>query len=366
MPETKRIPVQKIYEFIKDVFLKLGAPENDAKICADVLIFADLSGIESHGIGRLYYYYERIKAGVQNIVTEIDIVRDNKSIAVWDGNHGMGHVISYKAMQTAIDKAKKYGMGSVAVRNSTHYGVAGFYPKMAAEQDMIGLTFTNARPVIAPIFGSKPMLGTNPIAFGAPSDCEFPFLYDAATSITQRGKLEVLERKNEPTPEGWVIDNQGNYQTDTKQILRDLLAQKVSFVALGGTTELTGGHKGYGLAAMVEIMSAALQAGSFMHGLNGLENNKRVPYRTGHFFMAMNIDFFIDISEFKKITGDIIRSLQNSEKAPGQNRIYVAGEKEYLNEIQIRKNGVPINTGLQKNINIIINELNLDRSYFGF
>ncbi len=359
MTNTKYVQVKKVYDLIKTVLIKLDVPENDAKICADILIAADLSGIESHGIGRLYYYYDRIKAGVHKTKTKIDIVRDNKAIAVWDGNHGMGHVIAFKAMQTAIEKAKNYGMGSVAVRNSTHFGIAGYYPKMAAAQNMIGMTFTNARPAISPIFGTRPMLGTNPIAFGAPSDLEFPFLFDAATSITQRGKIEVLERENKPMPKGWAIDKSGNPFLDTNQFLNDLVSQNASFLPLGGADEIFGGHKGYSLAVMVEIMSSALQAGNFMHGLHGLNNGNRVPYRLGHFFMAIDIESFTEISEFKKITGEIMKQLQDSPKIAGKDRIFIAGEKEYLKEKEIRENGIPINPALQNEIKIMLEELDI-------
>ena len=359
MKKTKYVPVNEVYDLIKTVFIKTGVPLDDAKICSDILIAADLSGIESHGIGRLYYYYDRIKAGVHKTRTKINIIRDKKAIAVWDGKHGMGHVVAYRAMQTAIEKAKNYGMGSVAVRNSTHFGIAGYYPKMAAEQNMIGMTFTNARPAISPTFGTRPMLGTNPIAFGAPSDLDFPFLFDAATSITQRGKIEVLKRENKPMPEGWAIDKEGNPFLDTNQFLNDLVSQNASFLPLGGADEIFGSHKGYSLAVIVEILSSALQAGNFMHGLHGMDNGKRVPYRLGHFFMAIDIESFTEISEFKKITGEIMRQLQDSPKVAGKDRIFVAGEKEYLKEKEIRKNGIPVNPALQKDIRIMLDELEI-------
>ncbi len=356
----KRISVEKIYDLMKAVFIKLGVSENDAKICADVLIASDLSGIESHGIGRLKMYYDRIKAGIQFTETKIDIIRDRKATAVWDGNHGMGHVIAHKAMKTAIEKAKQFGIGSVAVKNSTHFGIAGYYAKMAIKGNMIGMSFTNARPSIAPLYGVTPLLGTNPICFGAPSNLEYPFLYDAATSITQRGKIEVYEREGKSTPEGLAIDSKGNPHTDTKQLLIDLVEKKASLLPLGGVTKLLGGHKGYGLATIVEILSSALQSGSYMNDLLGWENGKRVPYKLGHFFMAINIDFFTEIDDFKKIIGDILLKLKNSELAENADEIFVAGEKEYLNEKFIRKNGVPINDNLMNNIRTMCDDLNID------
>ncbi|MDP8268865.1 MAG: Ldh family oxidoreductase [Candidatus Tenebribacter davisii] len=361
MSEIKRVPVEKVYKLMVEVFTKLGVPDDEAKICADVLIESDLSGIESHGVGRLKMYYDRIKANIQFVDTKIDVIKDFAAIAVWDGNHGMGHVIAKRAMQEAIDKAKEFGIGCVTVRNSTHYGICGYYAKMACEQDMIGITMTNARPSIAPLFGVSPMLGTNPICFGAPSDKEYDFIYDAATSISQRGKVEVYDRAEKPTPEGWAINSKGKSYTDTKQLLVDLIEGNASMIGLGGTEEETGGHKGYSLAVMVEILSAALQAGSFMDQLHGWEDGKRVPYKLGHIFIALDIEKFTDITNFKRITGEIMTLLQNSKKRPDKDRIWIAGEKEYFIEKKIRENGIPINPGLQKNLIIMINELNLSR-----
>jgi len=357
----KRLPVAALQEFMTTVFTRIGVAAEDAAICSEVLIASDLRGIESHGIGRLKMYYDRIKAGIQNPVTKIDVIKDKFATAVWDGNHGMGHVIAKKAMQTAIDKASQYGLGCVAVRNSTHYGICGFYAEMATKQNMIGITFTNARPSICPTNGVTPLLGTNPICFGAPSDLPYPFLYDAATSISQRGKVEQYAREEKETPEGWAIDLDGKPYTDTKRLLIDLVKQKASMLPIGGTNELTGSHKGYGLGTMVEILSAALQNGSYLKGLLGIDaDGKPAPYCLGHFFLAINIEFFTELDSFRKITGDICRELQNSQLFPGKTRIYVAGEKEYELEQQVRSLGVPIIPNLQKDIEFMQHELNLD------
>ncbi len=361
----KYLPVDVLQSFMQEVFIKLGVPEEDAQICSDVLIASDLKGIESHGIGRLKMYYDRIKTGIQNPVTNIDVLRDKYATAVWDGNNGMGQVISKKAMQTAIDKAEKYGLGAVAVRNSTHFGICGYYAEMAIRQNMIGLVFSNARPSICPTNGVSPILGTNPICFGAPTDLPYPFLYDAATSISQRGKVEQLAREEKETPLGWAIDLEGKPYTDTKGLLIDLLKQKAAMLPLGGTEEITGSHKGYGLATAVEILCASLQKGNYLNGLMGEdENGKPAPYRLGHFFMAINIEFFTDLDNFKNITTSICKDLQNSQLFPGKNRIYVAGEKEYEIEQKVRKQGIPIIPNLEKNLQIIQKELNLNLQDF--
>jgi L-2-hydroxycarboxylate dehydrogenase (NAD+) len=354
--------------FMIDVFKGVGVPEEDAKICAEILITADKRGIDSHGIGRLKpIYVDRIKLGVQSPITNFEIVKEGPTTAVIDGHDGMGHVISKTAMQMAIDKAKKYGMGMVVVRNSTHYGIAGYYSLMAADAGMIGMTGTNARPSIAPTFGVENMLGTNPLVFGMPTDEEFPFVLDCATSITQRGKIEVYARADKELPEGWVIDETGSTRTDTHQILKDLVKGTAALTPLGGIGEVTGGYKGYGYATVVEILSAALQGGAFLKGLLGFdENNKPMPYHLGHFFMAVDISEFIDLEAFKKTTGDILRDLRGSKKAPGQDRIYTAGEKEYLAWLERKDKGVPINEALQKDMSELKKDLGLSQYNFPF
>ncbi len=354
------LPVDTAKQLMVEVFVKLGVPAEEAKICSDVLIASDLRGIESHGIGRLKMYYDRIKLGVQKPVTKIDVIRDKAATAVWDGNHGMGHVIGFKAMSAAIEKAKQFGIGAVAVRNSTHYGICGYYAQMAIDNNMIGMTFTNARPSVCPTNGVTPILGTNPICFGAPTDLPYPFLYDAATSITQRGKIEVLDREEVDTPEGWAIDLDNEPYTDTKKLLVDLVKMKAALLSIGGAEEVSGSHKGYGLSVMVEILSAALQNGSYLMDLHGTdENGKPGPYKLGHFFLAINVDFFVDIAEFKQTTGEILRQIQASQLAPGKNNIYVAGEKEYNSELLVRQRGIPVIPNLQKDIITMQNELGL-------
>jgi L-2-hydroxycarboxylate dehydrogenase (NAD+) len=360
MNSTIHIPVNVIENLIVDVFEALGVPREDARICADVLIASDLQGIESHGVGRLKYYYDRIQAGVQRTETEFEVVKEAETTAIVDGHHGMGHVIAYRSMRLAIDKARRYGLGAVAVRNSTHFGIAGYYPRMAVQEGMIGLTVTNARPAIAPTFSTEPMLGTNPIAFAAPSDLAYPFCFDAATSISQRGKIEVAARAVKPVPEGVVIDEQGEPLTDPDQILEGLGRAVAAFLPLGGAGESLGGYKGYDLATVVEILSASLCGGVFMKDLLGFaEDGSRRPYMLGHFFLAIDIEHFIPLDLSKRITGQIMRALQNARKAPGQARIYVAGEKEHEMEQIVRERGIPVNPNLRQELQAMRDELGI-------
>lgn len=361
------IPVTTLRSFIRDVLLKVGVPADDAEVCADVIIESDKRGIESHGIGRLKYYYDRIKAGQHQVVTHYEVIKETPTTAVVDGHHGMGMVIGTRSMQMAINKARAYGLGCVVVRNSTHYGIAGYYPTMAVKQGMIGMSVTNARPSVSPTFGVQPLLGTNPIAFGAPSDEEFPFLYDAATPITQRGKIEVLTREEKPIPPGWVINQDGDPMTEPGETLSALGKRTASFLPLGGFGEVLGGHKGYGLGTMVEILSASLQSGTFLQALSGVSpEGKPQPFRLGHFFLAINIEFFVPLEDFKHTTGNILRELRNSTKAPGQPRIYTAGEKEYEMTKLTAQQGIKAIPNLQKEIKFLQKELGLENYDFLF
>jgi L-2-hydroxycarboxylate dehydrogenase (NAD+) len=365
--KTVWIDFDTMERFMADVLKGAGVPEDDAKICADILITADKRGIDSHGINRLKaIYYDRIKDGIQQPVTNMEIVKEGPTTAVIDGHDGMGHVIGKKSMELAIDKAKKYGMGMVAVRNSTHYGIAGYFATMATDEGMIGITGTNARPSIAPTFGVENMLGTNPLVFGMPTDEEFPFVIDCATSITQRGKIEVYDKLGKTLPEGWVIDGNGNTRTDTHETLGALVKGTAALAPLGGIGEETAGYKGYGYATVVEILSAALQSGSYLKMLLGFENGKKVPYHLGHFFIAIDVSAFVEVDEFRKTTGNILRALRASKKMPGYDRIYTAGEKEYLAWLERKDKGVPVNEQLQKEILVLISELGLEGYDFSF
>lgn len=347
--ENRFVSFEVIEKFLQEILQKAGVPEKDAAIVGDVLLTADKYGFDSHGVNRLKpIYLDRIKEGIVSPVTNPEIVKEGPATAVIDGHNGMGQVISRMAMEMAIDKAAKYGMGMVAVRNSNHYGFAGYYPLMAVRENMIGITGTNARPSIAPTFGVENVLGTNPLTFGMPTDEPFPFLLDCATSITQRGKIELYARENKQMPEGWVIDENGESKTDSKQVLEDLVSGHAALTPLGGAGEETAGYKGYGYATVVEILSSALQQGAFLKMLLGNKDGKKVPYSLGHFFIAINVESFTETDDFKKTTGDILRQIRSTRKMPGHDRIYTAGEKEYDIWMSRKDKGVPFNDELLK------------------
>jgi LDH2 family malate/lactate/ureidoglycolate dehydrogenase len=354
--EKRFIQFEVLEKFMVNVMVKAGIPEADAKIVGDVLLQADKLGFDSHGVNRFKsIYLDRIREGILNPVTNYKIVKEGPTTAVIDGQNGMGHVIAYKAMKLAIEKAKKFGMGMVTVRNSSHYGFAGYYPLMAVRENMIGITGTNARPSIAPTFGVENMLGTNPMTFGIPSDESFPFLLDCATSITQRGKVELYAREGKDLPKGWVIDRNGESKTNSSKVLEDLISGNAALTPLGGVGEETGGYKGYGYATVVEILSAALQQGSFMKMLIGSRDGKKIPYSVGHFFIVIDISSFTDPEHFKRTTGNILRELRASKKMPGQTRIYTAGEKENDTWLQRKDKGVPFNDELLEEFRVLCN-----------
>lgn len=352
--------------FMTQAFIGIGVPEDEAKIVADVLVESDKRGINSHGVNRFKpIYIDRINAGIQSPTTNFEIVKETETTAVVDGHDGMGQVIGYKSMQMAIDKAKKYGMGMVVVRNSCHYGIAGYYPSMATKQGCIGITGTNARPSVAPTFGVDGMFGTNPLTIGIPTDEDFDFLIDCATSVTQNGKIEYYTRTGEKVHPGTVIGKDGKDITDTTgdatEVLGMIRKGTAALTTVGGIGEATGGYKGYGYAMVVELLSAILQDGTYGLALDGKdENGKLVPYHLGHFFIAIDTNHFLGEDLVRKKAGEIIRSVRNSTVAPGEKQIYSAGEKEWNTYQERLETGVPIYPAVQKEFMDVRDQMNID------
>ncbi len=352
MEDIVYVDFDRMEGFIEDVFRALGVPEDDARICSKSIISADRIGVDSHGVNRMKpFYYDRLRGGLQSPITRMEVVRETATTAVINGHNGMGFVIGTRSMKMAIEKAREVGMGMVVVRESTHYGMAGYYTMMAAEAEMIGICGTNARPSVAPTYGTEGMLGTNPLSFGMPTDEEFPFLIDCATSIAQRGKIEMYDRIDKEIPQGWVVGRDGRIRTDTHAILQDMVKGDASLLPLGGAGLESGGHKGYGYSTVVEILSSALQGGLFLKDITGMN--------VGHFFIAMDISAFTEPGDFKKTTGEILRTLRASRKAPGQERIYTAGEREYLTYLERKDIGVALNRSLQEEFIYMGNELGI-------
>ncbi len=346
------VPWDMMNDFMIDVFEKYGVPHDDAVICTDVLLESDRRGIESHGCNRFKtIYLDRIENGTLLPVTDIEIVKETPTTVVMDAHNGMGMVASYRMMEKLIEKARVYGMAGGVVCNSTHYGIAGYWTTMAEKAGMIGISGTNARPSVAPTWGVEPMMGTNPFTFTMPTDEDFPFNFDCATSIVQNGKIEFYERSGKPTPAGLVVTEDGGTMTDSAQILKDMRAGKCALLSIGGLGEATGGYKGYGFTTIVEILSAALAGGPFMKELSGKNpDGSNKLFRLGHFFFVINPEFFMGLDTFKHTAGEICRGLRASEKAPGAERIYTACEKEWDAWCERRDKGVPVGESIQKEL----------------
>ena len=356
------VPWDMMNRFMIDVFKAYGVPEADAAICADVLLESDRRGIESHGCNRFKpIYLDRIENGTLLPVTKLETVKETPTTLVMDANNGMGMVASYHMMEKLIEKAKTYGMAGGTVFNSTHYGIAGYWSGMAEKAGMIGITGTNARPSVAPTFGVEPMMGTNPLTFTMPTDEPFPFNFDCATSIVQNGKIEFYERMGKPTPAGLVVTRDGGTMTDSGQILRDMRRGDCALLSIGGPGEETGGYKGYGFTTIVEILSAALSGGPYMKELSGKNpDGSDKLYRLGHFFFVINPAFFMGLDTFRETAGGILRGLRASEKAPGAERIYTAGEKEWLAWQERKERGVPVGEAIQKELTGLRDKFGLD------
>lgn len=353
MAPSCRVPFDYLRAFMLDSFIAVGVPADEAEIAADVLIYADMRGIDSHGIGRLYpIYVQRIRDGIMKPTAEFTVVKETDTTALIEGNMGLGLVIGDRAARMAVEKAKKHGLGMTVVRGSTHYGAAGWHSSLAADAGCIGITGTNARASLAPTHGIDPMLGTNPLTWSVPSDDGFHCSLDAATTINQRGKIEKYAREGLPTPPGQVIDRSGAVRTDTDGILRDLSSGQCSLAPLGGPGEELGGYKGYSLALFVELLSSTLCGGKTSNELTGVDKatGEKVPMPLGHWFIAIDIERFVSLESFKKDTGDFLRLLRAGDKDPkGPGRIWTPGEKEADFMVERKeKNGTMVPAALQK------------------
>jgi len=298
-------------------------------------------------------------------VTNLEIVKETPTTIVADAHDGMGMVAAHHVMERLIEKARTYGMAGGAIKNSTHYGIAGYWATMASKEGLLGLTGTNARPSIAPTFGVENMLGTNPLTFAFPTDEEFPFCIDCATSIVQRGKIEFDAREGIDVPAGMVVARDGSQPTDAKEILQMLVEGSAALAPLGGGPgDEMCGYKGYGYATVVEILSAALAGGQFMKALNGIDaDGNREMFHLGHFFFVVDPEAFAGGETFRKVAGDICRALRASAKAPGYDRIYTAGEKEWLVWQERKDKGVPVGKEVQRELCEVRDRLGLPYTF---
>jgi len=341
--EIKLFPVKALHEFSTRLFLHFGCPKEDAEQAADVLACADLRGIDSHGVARLHSYFEMLSDGGINPTPQIEIVRSTSSTATVDGDNGLGLVVGAKANRIAMELAENVGSGWVSVRNTNHFGIAGYYVLKALERDLIGWAMTNSTKLVAPLWGAERMLGTNPIAIGFPGKNEPPIVIDMATSAVAYGKVEIARRKGNPIPSGWAINREG-----TVTIKPDEMIEGGALLPLGSDRE-HGGHKGYCLAVMVDMLSCVLSGanwGPFAPPF-ALRQELEMPSRSvgkgiGHFFGAMRVDGFIDADTFKEQVDEYVRVFRATKPAHGTNGPLIPGDPERQAEEERREKGVPL------------------------
>ncbi len=332
---------QSLYEFAKSVFIKMGCSDADALTASDTLLSADLRGVDSHGVARLSGYVRLWEKGRINTSPNIRIVHESPSTAVVDGDAGLGLVVAPFAMQVAIDKANQAGTGWVAVKNSNHYGIAGYHAMKALAHDMIGISMTNASPLVAPTFSKERLLGTNPIAVAIPANEEPPYVGDFASTTAANGKLEILQRKGEEAPEGWIQDAEGNVTTNAYGV-----KEGGALRPLGGDRS-NGSHKGYILGSMVDIFSAVLSGANygpwappFVSFMDPVSDP--VGDGLGHFFGAMRVDAFRPADEFKGHMDKWIRRFRNSEPVNIEQPVLIPGDPERAMEKERTTNGIPL------------------------
>jgi L-2-hydroxycarboxylate dehydrogenase (NAD+) len=332
---------QELFDFTRRVLVKIGSNEDNAEIAAKVLLSADLRGVDSHGVARLSGYVRLWEAKRVNANPEMKIIHETPSTAVVDGDGGLGLVVAPFAMNIAIEKAKNVGTGWVSVQNSNHYGIAGYHSMMALEHDMIGISMTNASPLVAPTFSTERLLGTNPICVAIPAGNEPAFVLDMATTTAANGKLEMLQRKNGVAPMGWIQDKDGKYSTDPHE-----LKAGGALLPLGGDRE-HGSHKGYGLGAVVDIFSAVLSGANYGPWVPPFPAYVPMPTEMpgkgiGHFFGVMRIDAFRPAVDFKKHMDNWIGRFRNAKTINGQEKVIIPGDPEREMELIRMKEGIPL------------------------
>lgn len=348
------VTAQCLTGFIVSVLEALQTSSRNAALTADLMVRTDLRGVDSHGIGMLPKYVEWTRAGFIHPWAEPVVVRDEPATALVDGQKGLGHPASVMAMELAISKAATYGIGMAAVRNSNHFGACANYSMMALERAMIGLAFTNS-PFVAmvPTFAKKPMMGTNPLSLAAPAGSHAPFVLDMATTTVAVGKLHIASRWNKPIPPGWGLDETGASTTDARAVLASRLLSP-----LGGSREL-GGHKGYGLGVLVDILSGVLSGGVYGNLLDRAGMREKQQLNTGHCFAAIDIKRFRPHEEFRAAMDDMLGALNATPRVEGQERVYTAGEPEVETEAHRRRHGIPIAPALVEQVNGIAAELDI-------
>jgi len=337
----QRFSAKVLEDFSTETFMHFGVPEKDARLAAEVLSKADRRGIDSHGVARLHTYFDMLTLGRINPKPNVKIFREKKSVATVDGDNGLGLVVGPRANTIAMDKANEHGSGWVSVFNTNHYGIAGYYALKALERDMIGWSMTNSTKLVAPLWGAERMLGTNPIGIAFPGLKHPPIVVDLATSAAAYGKIEIAKRKGAPVPKGWIINNKGEMTTDPMDMING-----GALLPLGSEREL-GGHKGYALSAMVDILTSVLSGANWGPFAPPFALRQEIPSRSvgkgiGHFFGAMEIDGFMEVEEFKKRIDEWIEVFRNTKTSGPNVKVLIPGDPEREQELIREKEGIPL------------------------
>jgi len=351
MPETKDLFVasEKLLEFSKRCFEKLGLPEEDAELTAQALIWTSLRGVDSHGVIRLKAYADRLRAGGVNPLSPSRVVKEGPTFALVDGGNGVGQVVSMRAMKLAVEKAEEAGIAVVGVRNSSHFGAAAFYPLMTTEgRGMIAFASTNAGPTMAPWFGNKQLLGNNPLCLTVPAHRFPPLVLDMATGAVAWGKIFNARAEGKKIPPGWALDKYGR-PTDDPVAATD-----------GGFIQPLGGYKGYGLCLMMDILCGVLTGSGFATSVTGLYRDQRRPQNIGHFFGALKIDCFMPVDEFCERVDELIALMKECPRIEGEERVYVPGEIEHETEQERKRTGIPVNSSLREELAALSQELGVE------
>jgi len=336
---------EQLETFCNQVLGKLGVPRGEAEITAQTLVTANLRGVDTHGVLRLPLYAARLKGGAMSPALSLTTEKETVATALLDGNNGIGQVVSYRAMEIAIRKAKEAGVSYVAVRHSNHFGAAAFYPMMALDRDMIGLAFTNASPRLAPTGGVERLFGNNPWCVAVPAGKHPPVVLDMANSVVAAGKIRVLQKEGKPVPEGWALNEFGEPTTDPAAALKGIL------LAIGG-------YKGYGITLMVDLLTGVLADSSYGPRVKVLDQAVD-PAGTAHSFMAIALSAFTDVAAFKARMDSYIDEIKSSKKARGTDVIYVPGELEYLRVVERMKKGIPLQAKVAEELKTLGRELGI-------
>ena len=347
-------------KFCTDAFSKIGFSKEESRIIADVLLMSDLYGIESHGMQRIVRYHKGIEKGLIDPKAVPEVLFETPVSAVIDAHDAMGQLVGHSAMKKAIEKAKSTGIAIVSVRNSNHYGIAGYYAKMACDEGLIGFSGTNSEAIMVPTFGRLAMIGSNPIAMSMPAE-PYPFFFDCSTTVVTRGKLEMYNKTGKPLPDGWALDREGHDSTDAADVLKNIVSKNGGgIMPLGGSSEVSGSHKGYGWGMVCEIFSSIISLGT--------TSNYTMKGKSGicHFFAAIDPSIFGDAALIREHLSTYLEELRQSPKAEGAERIYTHGEKEIEAIADRKKNGIPVNVNTVREMIEFAHFVGLEpRDYFG-